>query len=51
MGDDRSVDMFDGIANPMDEEAECDLDGRDPMYGCGKRPISGDKVEGAVIPV
>lgn len=47
-GGDLSEGALDEIPSPTDDDAECDLDGREPPYDCGSSPVSGAR-DGAVL--
>jgi hypothetical protein len=49
-GGDLSEGAFDERPRPIEDEAECDLDGRDPPKPWGRRFVSGDRI-GAVAMV
>jgi hypothetical protein len=49
-GGDLSEGTLDERPRPTEEEAECDLDGRDAPYDCGKRLVSCARLDtGAIV--
>jgi hypothetical protein len=50
-GGDLSEGTLEERPRPIEDEAECDLDGRDPQYGWDMNPVSGARVDAVVIAV